>query len=212
MFSFNFQAPFHLLGTNSANQVVQSRSRHRSLRCLRAGTAASQLGGAGSQVLSELGNRGEDRLIHFLDDMKGAELMRHRTEDRGDRLGIQRRTVGRDPLEDQPARLQGQLEAAEERLDVLGGRIAVEDLVGEPLEGAVVDDRQDAERSVIELVGGDVTREVRECPIEVVGVDPSRRLFPPRPRPSSGSWHRGQTRGARARGSSRRCDRVNRPR
>src|SRR5207248_1023741 len=32
------------------------------LRGLRAGTAASQLGGAGSQVLSELGNGGEGRL------------------------------------------------------------------------------------------------------------------------------------------------------
>ena len=54
-----------------------------------------------------------------------------------------------------------------------------EDLVGDPLEGAVIDDRQDAERAVVQLVGGDVAREVRQRPVEVLGVDPSRRLFPP---------------------------------
>ena len=59
------------------------------------------------------------------------------------------------------------------------GGVVVEDLVGEPLEGAVVDDREDAERAVIQLVGGDVAREVRQRPVEVVGVDSSRRLFPP---------------------------------
>jgi hypothetical protein len=71
------------------------------------------------------------------------------------------------------------VEAAEERLDVVVGRIAVQDVAGEPLEGAVVDDRQDAERAVIQLVGGDEAREVGECPVEMFGVDPPRRLFPP---------------------------------
>ena len=54
------------------------------------------------------------------------------------------------PLRAQAARLQGRVGAAEERLDALGGRVVVQDLVGEPLEGAVVDDRQDAGRSVID--------------------------------------------------------------
>jgi hypothetical protein len=86
--------------------------------------------------------------------------MRHRAEDRGDRLGIQRRTVGRDPLEDQSSRRQGGVEAAEERLNITVGRVVVEDLIEQPLEGAVVDDREDAKRAVIKLVGGDVAREV----------------------------------------------------
>jgi hypothetical protein len=47
------------------------------------------------------------------------------------------------------------VEAAKERLDVAVGRVVVEDLIDEPLEGAVVDDREDAERAVIQLVGGD---------------------------------------------------------
>src|SRR5512135_2259685 len=71
-------------------------------------------------------------------------------------------------------------------------------LVGESLEGAVVDERQDAERAVIQLVGGDEAREVGECPVEVLGFGPPRRLFPPpRPRPNSGSWRRGRTPSAR---------------
>ena len=75
--------------------------------------------------------------------------MRDLAEDRGDRLGIQRRAIGRDPTDGQPAGLEGGPESAEERRDVRVGRVVVEDLVGEPLEGAVVDDREDAERAVI---------------------------------------------------------------
>ena len=71
------------------------------------------------------------------------------------------------------------MEAAEERFDVLGRRVAAQDVVGEPLVGAVVDDREDAERAVIQLVGRDVAREVGECPVEVFGLALSRRLFPP---------------------------------
>jgi hypothetical protein len=179
---------------------------------LRGGTAPRQLGGVGRQAFAQLGHGTEDRLGDFLEDVECAELVRHLAEDRGDRLGIQRRAIGRDPLEGQAARLQGGLEAAEERLDVLAGRVVVEDLVDEPLEGAVIDDREDAERAVIQLVGRDVSREVRQGPIEIFRVDPPRRLFPPRPRPSSGSWRRGRRRGAHARGSSPPSDRASRPR
>jgi hypothetical protein len=179
---------------------------------LRGGTAPRQLGGLGGQAFPQLGHGTEDRLGEFLEDVECAELMRHLAEDRGDRLGIERRAVGGDPLEDQAPHRQGGLEAAEERLDVHVGRVVVEDLSDEPLEGAVVDDREDAERPVIQLVGGDVAREVRQGPVEVSGVGPSRRLFPPRPRPSSGSWRRGQRRGARARGPNWPSDRASRPR
>ena len=91
---------------------------------------------------------------------KLADLMRHRTEDCGDRLGVQRRAVGRDPLDGQPACLQGLAEAAEECLNIDWGRVAVQDVVEQPFEGAVIDDRQDTERAVIQLVGGNVPREV----------------------------------------------------
>ena len=68
------------------------------------GPAPRQLGGSGGQPLALLGEGREDRLGHFAEDVEGTELVRDFTEDRGDRLGIQRRTVGRDPLEGQSAR------------------------------------------------------------------------------------------------------------
>lgn len=179
---------------------------------LRGGTTPRQLGGRGRQALAQLGHSTEHRLGDFLEDVEGAKLMRHSTEDGGDRLRIQRRAVGRDPLEGQAPRLQGRVESAEERLDVLVGRVVIENLVDDPLEGAVIDDREDAEGSVIQFIGSDVAREVRQGPVEVIGVDPSRRLFPPRPRPSSGSWRRGRTHGALARGSNWRGDTASRPR
>ena len=52
------------------------------------------------------------------------------------------------------------MEPAEEGRDVLVGRVVIEDLVGEPFEGAIIDDREDAERPVIQLVVGDIAREV----------------------------------------------------
>ena len=192
--------------------MIRFLRRAARLRRLRAGTAAWQLGGAGRQILAQLGHGGEDRVGHVANDVERAELMRHVAEDRGDRFGIQRRAVRCDPLEAQPARFQGGLEATEERHDVEAGGVVVQDLVGEPLERPVIDDRQDAERAVIELVGRDEAREVRQRPVEVVGVDSSRRLFPPRPRPSFGSWRKGQTRGDRARGSNWLCDTAIRPR
>ena len=96
---------------------------------LRAGTTTRQLGGSRRQVLAEFGHGGKHRLGHFLENVKCAELMRHLTEDRGDRLGIQRRAVGRDPLEGQPSCRQGRLETAEERLDINVRRVVVEDLI-----------------------------------------------------------------------------------
>ncbi len=89
-----------------------------SLRRLGGGAAPWQLGSTGRQGLAQLGHGREDRLVHVVKDVECAELMRHVAEDRGDRLGVQRRAVGRDPLERQSTRLQGRVEAAKERLDV----------------------------------------------------------------------------------------------
>ena len=147
--------------------LVGTRPAPRQLRC------------RGGQPLALLCHGREDRLGQFAKDMEGADLMRDLAEDLGDRLGIQRRAVGRNPTDGQPAGIEGLMEAAEERRDVLVGRVVVEDLVGQPLEGAVVDDREDAERPVIQLVYGEIAREVGEGPVEMLGIDPSRRLFPP---------------------------------
>ena len=148
-------------------------------RRLRAGTTARQLGSARRQGLPQLGHRGEHRLGDLAQNVECAKLMWYVAENRGDRCGVQRRAVGRDPLEGESARFQSGVEATKEGHDVGLGGVVVEDLVGQPLECPVIDDRQDAERPVIQLVGGDVTGEVRQRPVEIVGVDLSRRLFPP---------------------------------
>ena len=124
------------------------------------GAAPRQLGDASRQALAHLGHGGEDRLDQRAQDVERADLVRSCTADRGDRLGVQRRAVGRDPLEDQATSLKGLVEAAEERLDVALTRVAAEDLVAKPLERPVVDDREDAERAIIQLGGGDGAREV----------------------------------------------------
>jgi len=41
--------------------------------------------------------------------MEGAELMAHSTKDLADRFGIQRRAIGRDPLEFQVSIIQSRL-------------------------------------------------------------------------------------------------------
>jgi hypothetical protein len=84
-----------------------------------------------------------------------ADLVRDLTEDHGDRRRIQRRTVGRDPLEGQTPRRQRPVEVAEQPHDIGVGRVVIEDAVGEPFEGAIVNDREDAEGPVIQLVDGD---------------------------------------------------------
>jgi hypothetical protein len=108
-----------------------------------------------------------------------ADLVRDVLEDLGDRDRVERRAIGRDPPQGQSTLIQRRLEAAEEVGDVVLVGVVVEDAVGESLEGPVVDDRQDAERPIVELVGGDLAREISQRPREIVRGDASHRLFPP---------------------------------
>ena len=124
--------------------------------------------------------------VQLRQDVEATNLVLHLAESRGNRLRIQLRTVGGNPLEARPAVGQGGLEPLEERLDILVSRVVVEHLVAQPLEGAVIDDRQDAEGAIVQLVGGDVPGEAVKGPIEVVGSDAIGRLFSPWPRSSSG--------------------------
>lgn len=132
----------------------------------------------------------QDRLGQVGDDVELANLMRDRSEDLQDRLGIESRTVSRDPKELQAAAIEDQLEATEERQDILVGWIMVENFVDNPLELPVVHDREHAERAVVELVGGDVARELAQSPIEVFTLDAYFAFFFPTPRPSFEPWQR----------------------
>lgn len=119
--------------------------------------------------------------------MKLANLVRDITEDLQDRLGIESRAVGRDSLELQATAIEDHLEAAEERQDILVGRIVVEDFVEKPLELSVVHNRKHAEGAIVEFVGGDVAGETTQSPNEVVTLDACLAFFFPTPRPSSES-------------------------
>ena len=64
-------------------------------------SAALQLGLGLGQALTLFGHRFQDPFGQFLDDMEGTKLMGHLAKDLADRLGIERRAIGRDPLERQ---------------------------------------------------------------------------------------------------------------
>src|SRR5437016_1425022 len=137
------------------------------LRLRRDGAPAGELRLLRGQALADLSDGAEDGLVQLRQDVEATNLMLHRAEDLGNRLRIQLRTVGRDPAEGQSAAGQGRPEPPEERPDIPVFRVVVEDLVAQPLEGAVIDDRQDAEGTVVQLISGDVPGEAVEGPIEV---------------------------------------------
>ena len=90
-------------------------------------------------------------------------------------------------------------EAMEESRDVRVIGIVIEHLVKEPFESAIVNDGQDAKRTIVQLVGRDVPREIIQRGVQVIAADALLRLFPPRPQPSSESWRRAQRRGGPSR-------------
>src|SRR5215813_9089251 len=80
----------------------------------------------------------------------------------------------------------------------------------EALGAAIIDRGEDAEGTVIELIGGHIPGEISQGPVQEVGVHTRLCLFFPPPRPSSGSWQKGQRRGGRARGANSRVGRAGR--
>ena len=106
---------------------------------------------------------------------------------------------------------QRHTEAVEKRRDVPVIRIVIEHLVKEPFESAVVDDGQDAKRTIVQLVGSDVTREVSQAPVEVARPHLPGRLFSPRLPPSFGWWRRGQKPDDRATNASWQLGRASHP-
>src|SRR5262249_50733843 len=90
-------------------------------------------------------------------------------------------------------------------------RRLIENCIQEPLKGAVVDERQDTERAIVQFVEGNVARKVSKSPVQIGRVHLVSRFFPPQPPPSSGWWQRARTHGDLATGASWRLDRVSRP-
>ena len=113
------------------------------------------------------------------DGVEPANLMGHAGEDLRQRGRIEARAVGGDARDLQAASVEVGLEIAEQGADVILSRVLLQDPVHQPGEGPVVDQGQDAERAVVQLIDGDVAAEVLQAAGEVVGLDPTGRLFPP---------------------------------
>src|SRR5205823_4674517 len=128
-----------------------------------------------------------------------------------ERLGIQLRAVGGDTLDGQAARVQSGLEVRQEVADVALGRVVLQDAKGQADEGSIVDQREHAEWTVVQLVDGEIAAEVGQRTLEVVGLNDGPAFFPPRPRPNSGWWPKERRRGGRATGANWPGDRGGRP-
>src|SRR5262245_65911068 len=144
--------------------------------------------------------------------MKRTDLMRDIPKHLPEGRGIERRAISRDTEEGQVAYRQGRFESLEKRPDVIVGGIVIQDVIEDPLVTAVIDRRENTERSVIELIGSHIARKIGQRPVKEVRVQARLRLFSPQPRPSSGWWQRGQRRGGRARGANSPGGRAHRPR
>src|SRR3972149_4029702 len=99
----------------------------RPLGLLAARTASPQGLLLGGQFFADLGPRAKHRLGDFGEYVELAYLMPYARENRGNWLGIQRRTIGRDALQNESTRFQGGTESREELADVVVRRIVIQD-------------------------------------------------------------------------------------
>ena len=136
--------------------------------------------------------RPQDRLDQFFENVEFADLVGNVAEDLAQRLWIQGRRVRGDAPQLQAAQLQGHPEAVEERRNVLVIGIMIENLLKQSLERAVVDNGQDAKRTVVQFVGREVSRKVSQAPVEIGRPHLPGRFFSPRPPPSSEWISRGR--------------------
>src|SRR5882672_6614872 len=143
-------------------------------------------------------HRCQDPLRQFLEDMEGTKLMGHFSKNLADRFGIERRAIGRDPLEDKGAIRQRRLEAPQKDDDVVMLWIVIEDRREHPFVLPIVDGREHTGGPLIEFISCHVAREGLKRPVQKRTVHLPLRLFSPQPPSNSGGWQRAQRRGDRA--------------
>ena len=157
-------------------------------------SSAAKLRFCGRQVLTNFRDGPQYRFRQFLDHVKLTKLVRNLAKHLQNRLGIQGRPVGCDSLECQTALFESRLECAKKAFYVDMSGIVIEHFIGQPAKGAVVDDREHAERAIVQFVRSDVSRKVGQRVIKIFAGDAALRLFPPRPRPSFESWRKARRR------------------
>src|ERR671918_142756 len=169
--------------------------------CCRAGTwtTARYLGDVGTDRLAYLCDRPQDRLGQLRDDVELANLVRYIAKELGNRLWIKGRCVCCEAKKPQLTAFEDHLETLEELSNVVMCWVVVKYFVQDPLEAAIVHDREHPEGAVVQLIGGNVAREVTECPIQVVPFEARFTFFPPMSRPSSERWQRARRHDGRAR-------------
>ena len=103
-------------------------------------STALHLGLGLGQACTLLRHRSQDALGQVLDDMEETTLRQHRPTDLADRRGIERRTIGCDPLEHHIALRQDGLEAPQKRGDVVLSGIVLQDCLQHPFILPILDD------------------------------------------------------------------------
>src|SRR5215510_11440681 len=134
--------------------------------------------------------------------MKHTDVVRDLSENLSEGQGIERRAIGRDAAKGQVACRQGRVQTPQKRPDVVVRGIVSQDVIEDTLVAAIIDCGKNAEGTIIEFIGGHIPRKISQRPVQEVGVHARLHLFSPQPRPSSGSWQKGQRRGGRARGAN----------
>ncbi len=123
-------------------------------------TAPRQLRHRGLELLARPADRFEHRFGQLRDGVELTDLVFHVSEHLGDGNWIQSGRIRRDPEQCLGMGIERVLESPEEGNDVLMFRIVVQDLVQQAVETAVLNDGQHAERTIVELVGGNIPGKV----------------------------------------------------
>src|SRR5215468_560138 len=144
--------------------------------------------------------------------MKHTDVVRDLSENLSEGQGIERRAIGRDAEKGQVACRQGRVQTPQKRPDVVVRGIVIQDVIEDTLVAAIIDCGKNAEGTIIEFIGGHIPRKISQRPVQEVRVHARLRLFSPPPRPSSGSWQKGQRHDGRARGANSLGGRARRPR
>src|SRR5215510_9983007 len=142
--------------------------------------------------------------------MKLAELMGHPTKDLGEGGGREGRTISGHAQQRQVTRCQGCFQPTQKGADVIVGGIMVSDVIENTLVTAIIARREHTEGTVIECIGSDIPGKIRQGPVKELWVQARLRLFFSPPRPSAGSWQKGQRPGGRATGANSPGGRANR--
>src|SRR6266568_3857685 len=88
--------------------------------------------------------------------------------------------------------------------------IGINSIIEDAFVTAIIDRGEHTEGTVIEFIGGDIPRKIRQGPVQELRVHARLCLFFPQPRPSFGSWQRARTHGGRATGANSPGGRANR--